>query len=78
MAARLVFRVEGLAVDGDVEDALRPGSEGEGLHDVLVVGENVGCRAHGAVEIVSGDAVGDVDDVHCRHIVDQAFYLSDG
>ena len=31
---------------------------------MLVIREDVVCRAHGAVEIVSGLAVGDVDDVH--------------
>ena len=64
MAASVMFRVEHLTVNGHVEDPFRASRKGQRLDDVLVVGEQIVCRAHGAGGIVSGDAVGDVYDVH--------------
>jgi hypothetical protein len=58
------LRIEKLTIDGNVEDTLGAGRQSEGVHDMLVLAQDVGRRAHGAVEIVSGDAVCDVDRVH--------------
>ncbi len=58
------FRVENLTVDGHVEDSLRPGGECQRFYDMLIVVEKIRGRAHGAVEIVSGDAVLDVNHMH--------------
>ena len=61
MSARLRLRIQKLPVDSHVEHALRPGRESEGIDYMLVTAQDVACRAHGTGEIVSGDAVGDVD-----------------
>jgi len=55
--------VDHFPVDGDVENPFDTGGESQRLNHVLVALEKICSRAHGAVGIVSGDAVGDVDDV---------------
>lgn len=56
-----MLRVEHRVVDFHVEDSAAAGHEGQFGDDVLVVVEEITSRAHGAVEIVSGHAVGDSD-----------------
>ena len=48
VTAGLVLGVDELAVDDDVEDAVVAGYEAQVLDDVLVVGQQVAGRAHGA------------------------------
>lgn len=57
------LRVEKFPVNRYVEHTLSAGSEAQLLDGVLIIGQKIRGRAHGAVGIVSGDAVGDVDDV---------------
>jgi len=64
MSACGCLGIERLAVDRYIKHAFGPGGERQRLDDVLIVGEKICCRAHGAGRIVSGDAVSDVDDVH--------------
>ena len=66
VAAGLVLRVQSPAVHDDVEHSLGPGDQRQFADDVLVVGQEITDRAHGAGGIVSGDAVLDVDHVHVR------------
>jgi len=56
-----MLRVEHRVVDFDVEDTAAAGHEGQFGDDVLVVVEEITSRAHGAVGIVSGHAIGDSD-----------------
>jgi len=56
-----MLRVEHRVVDFHVEDPAAAGHEGQFGDDVLVVVEEITSRAHGAVGIVSGHAVGDSD-----------------
>ena len=60
----LRLRIEDFTVNCHVKDSLRTCSEGERLDCMLIVPKNVRGRAHGTVEIVSGNAVGDIYDVH--------------
>ncbi len=64
MPTGIGFRVKDVTVDGHVEHTFGTGGEGQTLDDVLIVVEKIRGRAHGAVEIVSGDAVLDVDHMH--------------
>jgi hypothetical protein len=59
-----VLGEEGLSIDSDVEHPLGAHGESQRGDDVLIVGDEIACRAHGTAGIVSGDAVGDVDHVH--------------
>ena len=58
------FRIHEIAIDRDVEDSLRARDQLEGTDDVLIAGHDVVGRAHGAGEIVSGDAVRDFYVMH--------------
>jgi len=53
--------VEQLAVNSHIEYALGPCGQSQGFDDVLIVGENIRDRAHGAREVVSRDAILEVD-----------------
>lgn len=64
MSARFGLGVHQVPINPDVEDTFRPCGERKGSHDVLIPGENVVGRAHGAVQIVSRDAIGDFDVMH--------------
>lgn len=57
----LTLGIDGAAIHDDVEDAGATGDEGQIGDHVLVVAEQVASRAHGAVGIISRDAVGDRD-----------------
>jgi hypothetical protein len=61
MAADVDLAVELLAVHDHFEGAGRSHDEPKLVNHVLIVGEKVAGRAHGAIGIVSGNAVGDVD-----------------
>jgi len=67
MAPGLTLAVEHLAVDRYVEDAFTAHDKLEVGDDVLVVGEQVLGRAHGARRIISRHAVGDFDVVAHGH-----------
>lgn len=64
MATRLSLGVDQIPVDCDIEDSFGAGDERQGMHDVLISREDVARHAHGAVQIVSGNAVGDFDLKH--------------
>lgn len=66
MPSSLCLRVDEVPIDRYIEDAFGACREGEGPHDVLVSRHDVVGRAHGAVEIVSRDAVDDLDVMHDR------------
>lgn len=61
MAPGVALGVDVLAVNDDIEDAGAPGHESQVSDHMLVVAEQVVRRAHGAVGIVSRNAVGDRD-----------------
>lgn len=64
MAPSFGFGVDQIPVDRDIEDSFGACDEREGIHDVLISREDVARCAHGAVQIVSGNAVGDFDFKH--------------
>lgn len=64
MSTSLGLGVDQLAIDRDVEDTFGAGHECQGPNDVLVPGQDVIRCAHGALEIVSRDAVCDFYDMH--------------
>jgi hypothetical protein len=82
MAPSFGFGVDQIPVDRDIEDSFGACDEREGIHDVLISREDVVRCAHGAVQIVSGNAVRDLDLKHeakvaachplLRHIIDRA------
>ncbi len=52
-----------LTIDANIKDTSATGNEGEIGDDVLIVGQEVVGRAHGASGIVSRDAIGDGDSI---------------
>ncbi len=61
MPTGAVLRVQGLTVNDHVEDPLRTGDQAKLVDDVLVVPQEVVGGAHGALGIVSRNAIGDRD-----------------
>lgn len=64
VAANFLLGKDQLIVHGDVKDPFASTSNGQRFDDMLIIGQQVLCRAHGAVRIVSSDAVIDHDFVH--------------
>ena len=69
VTARLTLAVEHLTIHHDIEDAGGAGDQTKVLDDMLVVAEQIIRHAHGAIGIVSGNAVGDLDTVSHAHIL---------
>lgn len=63
MATGLGLGVDQLVIHHDVEDPGAAGDQDQVVDEVLVVPEDVIHRAHGAVQVVSGNAVRDRDSV---------------
>ncbi len=42
------FRIERITIDGHIKDPFVASCERQGLNDVLIIGQQVCCRAHGA------------------------------
>ncbi|MEJ2239888.1 MAG: hypothetical protein P8X82_16485 [Gemmatimonadales bacterium] len=72
MAAGLGVGLDQTPIDRDIEDSFGTGDEREGMHDVLMSRKYVARRAHGAVQIVTGNALGDLDLKHEAKVAVQA------